>query len=181
MQSSKLPVWNAAEFVFFIRRCVVESVPTLISLLIYAERGEAGDSPAGNTHANVTRTCVWKQAREKPRNVGGMPCHPSHRRRASRTAPTTAQSRFAPSHERGPRKIKIPSFPSFGLHRPARLRLFCVSNRLSAARRAGIFLWWSQKRILSLRQRLPTSAISKAMLRICSGVIASKRLNASRK
>src|SRR5439155_21042037 len=27
MQSSKLPIWNAAEFVFFIRRCVVESVP----------------------------------------------------------------------------------------------------------------------------------------------------------
>ena len=26
MQSRKLPIWNAAEFVFFIRRCVVESV-----------------------------------------------------------------------------------------------------------------------------------------------------------
>src|SRR4029077_6839787 len=63
-------------------------------------------------------SCVRNTARAMRHNVGGTPCHPSHRRRASCTGPTTAQGRFAPAGEACRARAKVsfgfapaPAFP----------------------------------------------------------------------
>ena len=106
-------------------------------------------SPGGAHTPMLPGRVCGTGASEATGHVGGMPCHPSHRRRASRTAPTTAQSRFAAAGEACRSKTEF----FLGLHR---------RNDFDLKRKKGEGL----QRILFLSQRLPFLDKSQTLERL---------------